>query len=182
MACDFDKGTWLLDALVYLDVCHSPQVPAVLERSRSGDGGRVWVFFDFPVPAARRRPIRPISQHLDRTTRGSAPLLRMRSQRSSLPTRSGRRTLRRDRHLGSGQLDVDADHPPGPSTTIRAIDHLRRRATLRLGRPVLRVRRRPRPALPSGRRHQHPRHARRLDRLVRGRRELRQRIHRVQRR
>lgn len=55
LACDFDKGTWLLDALAYLDVCHSQEVPAVLERSRSGDGGHVWVFFDSPVPAAEAR-------------------------------------------------------------------------------------------------------------------------------
>lgn len=55
LACDFDEGTWLLDALAYLDVCHSQEVPAVLERSRSGDGGHVWVFFDSPVPAAEAR-------------------------------------------------------------------------------------------------------------------------------
>jgi len=55
LACDFDKGTWLLDALAYLDVCHSHQVPAVLERSRSGNGGHVWVFFDSPVPATEAR-------------------------------------------------------------------------------------------------------------------------------
>jgi superfamily II DNA or RNA helicase len=55
LACDFDKGTWLLDALAYLDVCHSQEVPAVLERSQSGDGGHVWVFFDSPVPAAEAR-------------------------------------------------------------------------------------------------------------------------------
>jgi len=55
LACDFDKGTWVLDALAYLDVCHSQGVPAVLERSRSSDGGHVWVFFDSPVPAAEAR-------------------------------------------------------------------------------------------------------------------------------
>lgn len=55
LTCDFDKGTWVLDALAYLDACHSHGVPAVLERSRSGDGGHVWVFFDSPVPAAEAR-------------------------------------------------------------------------------------------------------------------------------
>src|SRR5690606_37499403 len=55
LACDFDDGSWALDALAFLDECHSAGVPAVLERSRSGDGGHVWVFFDQPVPAAAAR-------------------------------------------------------------------------------------------------------------------------------
>ena len=50
LACDFDKGTWVLDALVYLDACHANGIPAVLERSRSGKGGHVWVFFDSQSP------------------------------------------------------------------------------------------------------------------------------------
>jgi hypothetical protein len=32
LACDFDKGTWLLDALAYLDVCHSQEVLISSER------------------------------------------------------------------------------------------------------------------------------------------------------
>lgn len=55
LACDFDKGSWLLDALAYLDACHANGVPAALERSRSGNGGHVWVFFDGLVPAADAR-------------------------------------------------------------------------------------------------------------------------------
>jgi superfamily II DNA or RNA helicase len=55
LACDFDKGSWVLDALAYLDACHANGVPAVLERSRSGNGGHVWVFFDAAVPAATAR-------------------------------------------------------------------------------------------------------------------------------
>ena len=57
LACDFDKGAWLLDALAYLDACHAHGVPAALERSRSGNGGHVWVFFTAPVPAAEARRI-----------------------------------------------------------------------------------------------------------------------------
>ena len=57
LACDFDDGAWALDALAYLDACHRAEVPAVLERSRSGDGAHVWVFFDAPVPAATARSL-----------------------------------------------------------------------------------------------------------------------------
>lgn len=55
LACDFDKGTWALDALAYLDACHRNGVPAALERSRSGNGAHVWIFFDAPVAASSAR-------------------------------------------------------------------------------------------------------------------------------
>ncbi len=55
LACDFDGSGWALDALALLDACHDTQVPAVLERSRSGDGAHVWTFFESPVPASTAR-------------------------------------------------------------------------------------------------------------------------------
>jgi superfamily II DNA or RNA helicase len=55
LACDFGKGSWVLDALAFLEVCNSTGVPAGLERSRSGNGAHVWVFFDGPVEAAVAR-------------------------------------------------------------------------------------------------------------------------------
>jgi superfamily II DNA or RNA helicase len=55
LACDFDDGSWALDALAFMDRCHAAGVPAVLERSRSGDGAHVWVFFTQPVPATTAR-------------------------------------------------------------------------------------------------------------------------------
>jgi hypothetical protein len=57
LACDFDAGSWALDALAYLDACRQSGFPAVLERSRSGDGGHVWVFFSGPVLAADARKV-----------------------------------------------------------------------------------------------------------------------------
>ena len=57
LACDFDKGTWVLDTLAYLDACHANGVTATLERSRSGEGGSVWVFFDGPVSGVRHAAI-----------------------------------------------------------------------------------------------------------------------------
>src|SRR5205807_5919033 len=63
LACDFDEGSWVLDALAYLDACHAHGVPAALERSRSGNGGHVWIFFETPVPASEARgPCRPCGQ------------------------------------------------------------------------------------------------------------------------
>lgn len=55
LVCDFDKGTWALDALAYLDACHRNGIPAALERSRSGNGAHVWIFFDGPVSASAAR-------------------------------------------------------------------------------------------------------------------------------
>jgi len=57
LACDFDQGTWALDALAYLDACHRAEVPAALERSRSGNGAHVWVFFEGEVPASTARSL-----------------------------------------------------------------------------------------------------------------------------
>ncbi len=55
LACDFDGGSWALDAAAFVEVCGRHEVPAVLERSRSGEGGHVWIFFTAPVPAATAR-------------------------------------------------------------------------------------------------------------------------------
>ena len=57
LACDFDGPGWVLDALAYLDAARSAGIDAALERSRSGDGGHVWMFFAAPVPAASARRI-----------------------------------------------------------------------------------------------------------------------------
>lgn len=55
LACDFDGTGWALDALALLDACHAAQVPAGLERSRSGDGAHIWVFFESAVAASTAR-------------------------------------------------------------------------------------------------------------------------------
>ena len=55
LAVDFDKSTWSDDALAFLESCDLFNIPAVLERSRSGNGGHVWIFFSEPVPAVTAR-------------------------------------------------------------------------------------------------------------------------------
>jgi len=45
LAADFDKETWMDDVSAYLETCKTYNVQAVLERSRSGNGGHVWIFF-----------------------------------------------------------------------------------------------------------------------------------------
>jgi len=57
LAADFDKKSWQKDVLIFLALCHEMKVPAILERSRSGKGGHVWIFFDAPVPAASARKL-----------------------------------------------------------------------------------------------------------------------------
>lgn len=55
LAADFDKGGWINDARAYLDACAALGVPAVLERSRSGAGAHVWIFFERSIVAAQAR-------------------------------------------------------------------------------------------------------------------------------
>jgi superfamily II DNA or RNA helicase len=55
LAVDFDKKSWMADAAAFLETCRQFQVPAVVERSRSGNGAHVWMFFDRNVLAADAR-------------------------------------------------------------------------------------------------------------------------------
>lgn len=55
LAADFDGSGWQLDALAYLHAAGHLQLAAYLERSRSGRGGHVWIFFAEPVTATYAR-------------------------------------------------------------------------------------------------------------------------------
>ncbi|MBW1703064.1 MAG: DEAD/DEAH box helicase [Deltaproteobacteria bacterium] len=55
ITADFDKATWREDATAFLETCGLRDIPAYLERSRSGNGGHIWMFFSEPVPAILAR-------------------------------------------------------------------------------------------------------------------------------
>ena len=57
LAVDFDKKTWQEDSIAFMDTCLEMQVPAALERSRSGRGGHIWILFERAVPAITARKL-----------------------------------------------------------------------------------------------------------------------------
>ena len=57
LAADFDKESWVDDTRALLATCRAKGISAALERSRSGNGGHVWIFFSEPVPAKIARQL-----------------------------------------------------------------------------------------------------------------------------
>ncbi|MCZ2076473.1 MAG: hypothetical protein LC130_15915 [Bryobacterales bacterium] len=57
LAVDFDKKSWQEDASAFLETCRDLGVSAAIERSRSGNGGHVWIFFERAIPAATARKL-----------------------------------------------------------------------------------------------------------------------------
>ena len=55
LAIDFDKSGWREDAAACLDTCRRLGLAAALERSRSGQGAHLWLFFEEAVPGALAR-------------------------------------------------------------------------------------------------------------------------------
>ncbi|MBF0466820.1 MAG: DEAD/DEAH box helicase family protein [Nitrospirae bacterium] len=55
LAIDFDEHDWQDDITVFIKTCKDNHIPASIERSRSGNGGHVWIFFSEPVPARDAR-------------------------------------------------------------------------------------------------------------------------------
>jgi hypothetical protein len=57
LAADFDKESWAADASAMIETCRAKGIPAALERSRSGNGGHVWIFFGEPIAARTARQL-----------------------------------------------------------------------------------------------------------------------------
>jgi len=57
VAADFDGDGWAADSAAFLQVCQAHHVPAARERSRSGVGAHVWIFFQNAVEALRARQL-----------------------------------------------------------------------------------------------------------------------------
>lgn len=57
IAADFDGENWVKECRIFFNACKEKSIPCYLERSRSGNGGHVWIFFDHAYPANRSRMI-----------------------------------------------------------------------------------------------------------------------------
>jgi len=57
IAADFDGESWIVEALKFLQICKVNSIPAYLERSRSGNGGHVWIFFEQAYEAVKSRKV-----------------------------------------------------------------------------------------------------------------------------
>jgi len=55
MVIDFDKDGWGKDIAVLRKVCIHFEIPIAVERSRSGNGGHVWFFFNEEISASKAR-------------------------------------------------------------------------------------------------------------------------------
>ncbi len=57
IAADFDEADWIIECQAFIKICEEHDILAYLERSRSGKGGHVWIFFEEPYEAFRSRKI-----------------------------------------------------------------------------------------------------------------------------
>lgn len=55
LAADFDKQDWQKDVTAFAETCRNYKIPYAIERSRSGNGAHVWIFFTSPVLASAAR-------------------------------------------------------------------------------------------------------------------------------
>lgn len=82
LAVDFDKTGWREDAAAFLDTCRRLNLPAALERSRSGRGAHAWLFFEEAIPAALSRRL---GSHILLESRATQALMTRRSSPGPVP-------------------------------------------------------------------------------------------------
>lgn len=96
LCADFDDKScehgYQEDVHAYTTVCQEWGVPCSVERSRSGNGAHVWVFFAHPVPAAKARRL------------GNAVLTEAMNRSSRLSFKSYDRFFPNQDHLPQGGL------------------------------------------------------------------------------
>jgi superfamily II DNA or RNA helicase len=88
LAIDFDGPGAANDAVAVMGECQKRELPALLERSRSGVGFHVWLFFAKAIPAER---VRRLGQHLTQSAQ-----VELRSLDRFFPSQ--------DRHVGTKGL------------------------------------------------------------------------------
>lgn len=57
LAADFNKEGWQEDMAAIRETCHRMGLVATIERSRSGNGAHLWLFFDAAIPAILARKL-----------------------------------------------------------------------------------------------------------------------------
>ncbi len=55
IVADFDKNKWQEECKSFISICKQHRITAYFERSRSGNGGHVWIFFEQAYPAIKSR-------------------------------------------------------------------------------------------------------------------------------
>ncbi|MEC4273426.1 DEAD/DEAH box helicase family protein [Adlercreutzia sp. R25] len=57
LVADFDKAGWQESVSSYRDAAECLGIPVAVERSRSGNGGHAWIFFEEPIAASLARDL-----------------------------------------------------------------------------------------------------------------------------
>lgn len=57
LAIDFDDDNWQEDISAVRELCEKNSIPAYVERSRSGEGGHLWIFFKENIAAITARKL-----------------------------------------------------------------------------------------------------------------------------
>ncbi len=134
LAVDFDKEGWQADATAFCETCRHLNVPGALERSRSGNGAHVWIFFEQAIAASLARKL---GSHILTETMERRPEIGLRSydrffpNQDTLPTGGFGNLIalplqRRPRESGNSMF-LDEGLVPYPDqwaflSTIRRID------------------------------------------------------------